>query len=271
VNADFLQAMAASSRLRVASARQRVKDDVVLARARRTPPAPALALHPRFDVIAEVKLRSPAAGPNPAPAIDLRGRVAAYAAGGAAAVSVLTEPSRFDGSIFHLATAARSLDVAGIPAIRKDFLVDPYQLAEARIAGAGGALLILRLLGHAEAESLVITARNIGLFVLLEAFDEADLRRARTIVRTLGPEGVLVGVNCRDLSTLQVLPGRLLELAAQLPDSVPCVAESGLHTPEDVAAVAKAGYRIALVGSALMKRTDPESLVNAMVQAGRTV
>jgi indole-3-glycerol phosphate synthase len=149
--------------------------------------------------------------------------------------------------------------------------VDPYQLAEARIAGAGGALLILRLLGHAAAESLVITARNIGLFVLLEAFDEADLRRARTIVRTLGPEGVLVGVNCRDLSTLQVLPGRLLELAAQLPDSVPCVAESGLHTPEDVAAVAKAGYRIALVGSALMKRTDPESLVNAMVQAGRTV
>jgi indole-3-glycerol phosphate synthase len=270
VNAGFLQAMADSSRRRVASARQRVRDDVVLAHAQRTSPAPALALHPRFDVIAEVKLRSPAAGPDAAPVNDLRGRVAAYAAGGAAAVSVLTEPSRFDGSIFHLVTAARALDGAGIPAMRKDFLVDPYQLAESRIAGAGGALLILRLLGRAEVESLVVTARGIGLFVLLEAFDEADLRTARAIVRTLGPEGVLVGVNCRDLATLQVVPGKLVELAAHLPDSVPCVAESGLHTPEDVAAVAKAGYRIALVGSALMKRADPESLVNAMVQAGRT-
>lgn len=270
MNADFLQAMADSSRRRVESARHMVKDHVVLARARRMPPAPALALHPRFDVIAEVKLRSPAAGTSPAPINDLRGRVAAYAAGGAAAVSVLTEPSRFDGSIFHLVTAVRALAAAGIPAMRKDFLVDPYQLAEARIAGAGGALLILRLLTRAEAESLVVIARDLGLFVLLEAFDEADLRTARAIVRTLGPEGILIGVNCRDLATLQVVPGRLLELAAHLPDSVPCVAESGLHTPEDVAAVARAGYRVALVGGALMKRTDPESLVNDMVQAGRT-
>lgn len=270
MSTDFLQAMAATSRRRVASARQRVKDDVILARAKRMSPAPALALHPRFDVIAEVKLRSPAAGTDPAPVDDLRGRVAAYVAGGAAAVSVLTEPSRFDGSIFHLVTAARALHAVGVPAMRKDFLVDSYQLAEARIAGAGGALLILRLLGRAEAESLVVTARSLGLFVLLEAFDEADLRSARTIVRTLGPEGVLIGVNCRDLATLQLIPGRLVELAAHLPDSVPCVAESGLHTPEDVAAIAKAGYRIALVGSALMKRTNPESLVKAMVQAGRT-
>ena len=270
MNANFLQAMADSSRRRVASARHRVMDDVAFARARRMPPAPTLGLHPRFDVIAEVKLRSPAAGTDPAPNKDLRGRVAAYAAGGAAAVSVLTEPSRFDGSISHLVTAVRALDAAGIPAMRKDFLVDPYQLAEARIAGAGGALLILRLLSRAQAESLVVIARDLGLFLLLEAFDEADLRTARAIVRTLGPEDILVGVNCRDLATLQVVPGRLLELAAHLPDSVPCVAESGLHTPEDIAAVAKAGYRIALVGSALMNRADPESLVNAMLQAGRT-
>jgi indole-3-glycerol phosphate synthase len=269
VSASFLQAMADSSRRRVASARDRVTDDVVFARARRMPPVPALALHPRFDVIAEVKLRSPAAGTDPAPVDDLRGRVAAYAAGGAAAVSVLTEPSRFDGSIFHLVAAVRALAAAGIPAMRKDFLVDAYQLAEARIAGAGGALLILRLLGRAEAEALVVIARNLSLFVLLEAFDETDLGIARAIVRALGPEGILVGVNCRDLATLQVVPGRLLELAAHLPDSVPGVAESGLHTPEDVAAVAKAGYRMALIGSALMKRTDPESLVTAIVQAGR--
>ena len=270
MSANFLQAMADSSRRRVASARHRVKDDIVLARARRMPPAPALMLHPRFDVIAEVKLRSPAIGADSVPIDDLSARVGAYAAGGAAAVSVLTEPSRFDGSILHLVTAVRALGAARIPAMRKDFLVDPYQLAEARIAGAGGALLILRLLGRAEAESLVVIARDLGLFVLLEAFDEADLRIARAIVRALGPERVLVGVNCRDLATLQVVPGRLLELAAHLPDSVPCVAESGLHTPEDAMAVAKAGYRAALVGSALMKRADPEALVKDMVQAGRT-
>ena len=269
MSANFLQAMADSSRLRVASARQRVRDDVVLARARLEPAPPALVLHPRFDVIAEVKMRSPAAGADAPPNGDLCGRVHAYAAGGAAAVSVLTEPSRFEGSIFHLAAAARALAAAGIPTMRKDFLVDPYQLAEARIAGAGGALLILRLLSHAEAESLVVLARGLGLFVLLEAFDEPDLKTARAIVNALGTEGILVGVNCRDLATLQVIPGRLLELAAHLPDAVPCVAESGLHAPEDAAAVAKAGYRVALVGSALMKRTDPGSLVKDMLQAGR--
>ncbi len=269
MSANFMQAMADSSRRRVASARQRVRDDVVLERARLEPPPPALVIHPRFDVIAEVKLRSPAAA-DPAPIGDLRGRVTAYAAGGAAAVSVLTEPSRFDGSIFHLVTAARALAAARIPAMRKDFLVDPYQLAEARIAGAGGALLILRLLSRAAAESLVAFARELGLFVLLEAFDEPDLRTARAIVLTMGTEGILVGVNCRDLVTLQVIPGRLLELAGHLPDAVPCVAESGLHTPEDVAAVAKAGYRGALVGSALMKHADPGSLVEEMLQAGRT-
>ncbi|HWN07416.1 MAG TPA: hypothetical protein VNO53_09660, partial [Steroidobacteraceae bacterium] len=117
----------------------------------------------------------------------------------------------------------------------------------------------------------VVFARGLGLFVLLETFDESDLRTARAIVRTLGTEGILVGVNCRDLATLQVIPGRLLELAAHLPDSVPCVAESGLHTPEDAAAVARAGYRAALVGSALMKRADPGALVKDMVQAGRTI
>ncbi|HWN05555.1 MAG TPA: hypothetical protein VNO53_00205, partial [Steroidobacteraceae bacterium] len=201
MSANFLEAMADSSRRRVASARHRVRDDVVLERARREPPPPALVLHPHFDVIAEVKMRSPATGADAAPIGDLRGRVDAYAAGGAAAVSVLTEPSRFDGSIVHLATAARALEEARIPAMRKDFLVDPYQLAEARIAGAGGALLILRLLSRAEAESLVVFARGLGLFVLLETFDESDLRTARAIVRTLGTEGILVGVNCRDLAT----------------------------------------------------------------------
>jgi indole-3-glycerol phosphate synthase len=266
---DFLQAMAGASRQRAEAARRRLSYEALCVRALGTPPPPPLRLHPRFDVIAEIKLRSPAAS-GPARAIDdLPARAAAYAEGGAAAVSVLTEPSRFDGSIFHLVAAARALDALRLPAMRKDFIVDPYQLAEARAAGAGGALLILRLLTRHELDSLIAVGRGLGLFLLLEAFDAADLGAARALVEAHGPEGILVGVNSRDLATLQVRPGRLRELAASLPPSVPCVAESGLSSAEDARAIADAGYRGALVGNALMEHRDPRALVREMVDAGR--
>jgi len=266
---DFLQSMASASRRRVDAARQRLSYETLCVRALATPPPPALRLHPRFDVFAEIKLRSPATGGAGRPIDDLPGRAAAYAAGGAAAVSVLTEPSRFDGSIFHLVAAARALDALRLPAMRKDFIVDAYQLAEARAAGAGGALLILRILGRAELDTLVAVARGLGLFLLLEAFDEADLHVARALVAAHGPEGLLVGVNSRDLATLQVRPERLRELAAALPGAVPCVAESGLASAADAREIAGAGYRVALVGTALMEQSDPRSLLREMVDAGR--
>ena len=266
---DFLQSMATASRGRVDAARQRLSYEALRDRALSTPPPPALRLHARFDIIAEIKLRSPAAG-GPARTIDdLPSRAAAYAAGGAAAVSVLTEPTRFDGSIFHLVAAARALDPLRLPAMRKDFIVDTYQLAEARAAGAGGALLILRLLSRAELDALIVVARELGLFLLLEAFDAADLRVARALVEAHGPEGLLVGVNSRDLATLRVRPERLRELAGELPGSVPCVAESGLASAEDAREVAAAGYRVGLVGTALMERADPRALVREMIDAGR--
>ncbi len=153
--------------------------------------------------------------------------------------------------------------------MRKDFIVDPYQLAEARTAGAGGALLILRLLTRAELDSLIVVARELGLFLLLEAFDTTDLGVARSLIDAHGPEGLLVGVNSRDLATLQVRPDRLQELAAELPETVPCVAESGLASAEDARKIAAAGYRVALVGTALMERADPRALVRQMIDAGR--
>jgi indole-3-glycerol phosphate synthase len=269
VSADFLQAMAAYSRRRADEARRQVSYDTLALRARQAPKPPALRLHDRFDVIAEIKLRSPAAGGPGRVNDDLPARAAAYAEGGAAAVSVLTEPSRFDGSMLHLASAARSLEARGLPAMRKDFIVDAYQLLEARAAGAGGALLILRLLTRADLESLVAVARSLDLFLLLEAFDEGDLGTAHALIAALGTQGLLVGVNSRDLGTLQVRAERLFELAPRLPTTVPCVAESGIGSAQDARALARAGYRIGLVGTALMECDEPQVLVREMVEAGR--
>jgi indole-3-glycerol phosphate synthase len=218
-----------------------------------------------------VKLRSPAAG-----VLSNRGgedpaqRVTAYARAGAAAVSVLTEPSRFDGSLEHLALAAKALAPSGVPAMRKDFLVDPYQVLEARAAGAGGVLVILRMLPREGTDALIETALGLGMFALLEAFDERDLELAGRIVAG-GSEGgrLLVGVNCRDLTTLQVVSERLIELADQLPTNVPRVAESGVATADDARRVAAAGYDYALVGSALMKSADPAALARDLLAAGR--
>jgi indole-3-glycerol phosphate synthase len=154
--------------------------------------------------------------------------------------------------------------------MRKDFLVDAYQVYEARLAGAGGVLVILRMLSRAENEALLEAAAALGLFALLEAFDEADLRLASELVDAYaGRAALLVGVNCRDLVTLKVVPGRLEALAPLLPRNVPRVAESGVATGIDAARVAAHGYDLALVGSALMQAADPRALAAGMLQAGR--
>jgi indole-3-glycerol phosphate synthase len=237
-----------------------------------------LQLSPQgFDLIAEMKLRSPAIGAlRDARDEDVTRRVLAYADAGAAAVSVLTEPSRFDGDLAHLEQAAAALALHGIPAMRKDFLVDPYQVLEARAAGAGGVLLILRMLPRAALEALMDAALEHGLFVLLEAFDAEDIGlaaqllgpRRPTVGGSLG-ESLLLGINCRDLVTLQVVPGRLEEMVGQLPSWVARVAESGVATPADAARLAACGYDLALVGSALMTGGAPRELAGAMLDAAR--
>jgi len=267
---DFLARMAASSRERVQAARADCPQAELLATALDTPMPPPLRLqHHGFDLIAELKLRSPAAGPLTGPGENLSARVTAYAGAGAAAVSVLTEPTRFDGDLEHLRLAARALAPAGIPAMRKDFLVDAYQVIEARAAGAGGVLAILRMLSEPELEALIQQARALALFVLLEAFDERDLERLHRVLGGLGGEALLAGVNSRDLATLQVVPSRLEQLAPYLPAGIPRVAESGVGSPEDARRVAAAGYDLALVGSALMSGDDPAALASAMLSAAR--
>ena len=273
VAADFLAGMAASSRERSEAAQARMSARELRARIADLPAAPVLRLD-HFDLIAEVKLRSPAVGLlKTAAEEDIGARVSGYALAGAAAVSILTEPSRFDGSLADLENGARALRALGIPAMRKDFLVDGYQVLEGRAAGAGGVLAIIRMLDRPALELLVDTALELGMFVLLEAFDEADIEIAHALVaaRRAHRHLLLVGVNSRDLVTLKVVPGRLDALAASLPRDVKRVAESGVATAADAARAAANGYDLALVGSALMSAGDPAALARDMLAAGRSV
>lgn len=271
---DFLAQMADSSRARCERA-QKLRTAAQLREfiAKLPAPVPLRLSAEGFDLIAEMKLRSPAVGQLASGGEDVTARVMDYAEAGAAAVSVLTEPSKFDGSMLHLEKAARALALRSVPAMRKDFLVDPYQVLEARAAGAGGVLVILRMLPRAALEALVDEALAQHLFVLLEAFDEADIALADELVAarraSAPPDALLVGVNCRDLVTLQVVPGRLEAMAAKLPAGVPRVAESGVASAADAARVAAAGYDLALVGSALMSGGEPRVLAAAMIDAAR--
>ena len=269
----FLDEMARSSAARVAQALQDEPADALARRARAAPPSAPLRLSALgFDVIAELKLRSPAAGLLRDASQDWLGRVAAYARGGAAAVSVLTEPTRFDGSLEHLRQAAAALAPLGVPAMRKDFLVDPYQVLEARAAGAGGVLVILRMLPRGRIMELLDTAAEHGMFVLLEAFDAVDLGTARDLAAARArAEPILIGVNCRDLQTLAVAQERFAELAPLLPAGWPAVAESGVASAADARGTLGLGYRLALVGTALMARDDPQQLLREIFAATRTV
>ena len=253
---DFLETMAASSAVRAAAAPSFTDADF-------DKPVVPLDLS-AFDVIAELKRRSPAEGElQQAGGSDPVSRAQAYVEGGAAAISVLTEPSRFDGELAHLEEIVAA--VPGNPVMRKDFLVDPVQVLEARAAGASGVLLITTMLDDATLGTMLDCAFEHGMFVLLESFDADDLERSAQFLDRDGQ--LLIGVNTRNLRTLEVDGERLQRLSASLPEAT-CVAESGLRTADDAARVAEYGYTMALVGSALMRSDAPADLVGAMRAAG---
>lgn len=267
---DFLAEMALGSRARVDAARRSEPLAALRARALATPTPPPLQLSPSgFDLIAEIKPSSPARGALTATgrmsAAEARDRAVIYAEAGACAISVLTEPSRFGGGIDLLAAVARA---GAVPVMRKDFIVDPYQLFEARACGASGVLLIVRMLSDDLLGELADVAGEAQLFVLWEAFDAADLARLAARVERV-PKPRLAGLNARDLATLQIDIERLSRLADQFPVEFSRVAESGLSRPEDAAHWAARGYRAALVGEALMRADDPAALLRSMLAAGR--
>lgn len=228
-----------------------------------------------FGVIAEIKERSPAAGSLAADGASRSDRARQYVQAGAAAISVLTEPSSFDGDLSHLEEVVSAVAGADVPVMRKDFLVETKQVQEARAAGASGVLLIVAMLDDKRLADMLACAAEHSLFVLLESFDGQDLERTKRFLEDparadrVANGQLLIGVNSRDLRTLHVDPARLEDLAARLPESAVTVAESGIESAADVRRVAALGYRAALVGTALMQRADPAALINEMLLAGR--
>ena len=263
---DFLTEMTEESSRRARLANEAAKTTGLASRVASAPPPVKLDVtSPGFDLIAEVKLASPSEGrlvAGDADAFEVTELAREYTLAGAAAISVLTEETRFAGSMEHLEAVTAAVTV---PVMRKDFLVDPVQILEARAAGGSGVLLIARLLPGELLTEMTDEALDLGMFVLVEIFDRSDLE---TAVRVFDRE-VIVGVNSRDLATLEVDGSRFETLAPHLPDHLPAVAESGISTPEEVAAVASLGYRMALVGSSLVSHQDPGAKLGELLAAGR--
>jgi indole-3-glycerol phosphate synthase len=209
---------------------------------------------PGIAVIAEFKRRSPSAGAlHDSP--DLREIVGCYARGGAAAVSVLTEGPNFGGSLEDLALAGEACE---LPRLRKDFIVDPYQLRESRAAGADAVLLIVAALEQPQLQSLHAEARSLGLDVLVEVHDVEELRRA------LDAGAEMIGVNNRDLRDFTVDLDRTERLMGEVPAGVTVVSESGIGAAEQLERLQLLGVDAVLVGESLMRSGDPEAALRRL-------
>ncbi len=273
-NANFLASMGQASHARCEQARS-VRGDNAIVRAAElcAAPEPLILCNEGFDLIAEVKRSSPAVGRLAGDDLDPAAQGRRYADAGVAAISVLTEPSRFSGELAHLEAVA--IEVAPLPAMRKDFLVAPYQVFEARASGASGVLLIAALVETAMLREMLQTTLDLGMFALVEAFDEADVEKSASLMDDAGSafDGercrMMMGVNSRDLRTLEVDFPRFERLADLLPPGMPWVAESGVASPEQAAEVAGIGYDLALVGTALMRAEDPRAFAERLLDAGR--
>lgn len=220
-------------------------------------PLPAFR-SPQLSVIAEVKRRSPSKGhlaeiPEPA------ALASEYETGGAAAISVLTEQRRFSGSLADLDAVRERVS---IPVLRKDFMVDPYQVWEARAHGADLILLIVAALDDAHLRSLAAEAHDLGMTCLVE------VHTAEEVARALDAGATVLGVNNRDLKTLQVDTEMFARLADLVPADVVKVAESGLTNAADAARAAAAGADVVLVGEALVRDQEPRRAVADMIAAG---
>jgi indole-3-glycerol phosphate synthase len=252
----------------VADARQRALQlassrDSLRAAANRTVQPPSLAAALRggtVALIAEIKRRSPSKG-DINPGLSLPDRARLYAGAGAAALSVLTQPSHFGGSPADLAEAARTVP---LPLLRKDFIVDPLQIVEARALGAAAVLLIARALPPETLVGLAEAARDEGIETLMEVRDEGELETA------IAARASVVGVNNRNLESLAIDPAVSERLIPLIPADRPAVYESGVAARADVEHAAACGADAVLVGSVLSAAVDPSALLRELTTVGRT-
>lgn len=267
---DFLAKACDAARRRAAEARDSVGLDAVRRQAAQTtsPPGFAEALGgPDVAVIAEIKRASPSRGRIGA-IPDAGARARAYLAGGASAVSVLTEPDWFAGSVADLVDVAAT----GAPALCKDFLVDEIQVLQARAAGASAVLLIVAALDDEALTGLLRAAGDAGLDALVEVHAAAQVHRAAAAHAAAGGgRPLILGVNARDLSSLDVDPDRFSHLRGLLPGDALAVAESGIAEPADVTRLGEQGADAVLVGEYAAAAADPEDTVRGLVEAGRRV
>ena len=210
----------------------------------------------RYGLIAEIKRASPSKGTIRRD-FDPAALARAYAAGGAACLSVLTDTPFFQGADAHLAAARAAV---ALPVLRKDFTLDPYQVFEARAIGADCVLLIVAALGNGQAGELLAAAAESGMDALVEVHDEAELARA------LALDAGMIGINNRNLKTLQTDIGTARRLAPLIPEGRLVVAESGLSTRSDLAAMGEAGVTTFLIGEALMRESDVRAATEALLE-----
>jgi indole-3-glycerol phosphate synthase len=224
-------------------------------------PSFAAALVSRsVGVIAEVKRRSPSKG-DIAPGLGAGRQASAYAEGGAAALSILTEPAHFGGADVDLADARSA---TGLPLLKKDFHVDPLQIVQARALGASAALVIVRAVSPRRLTELARVASDVGIELLFEVRDAAELDRALTA------GAVVIGVNNRDLETLAIDPATADRVLPLVPADRIAIAESGVHGRADVDRYAAAGADAVLVGSSISAATDPAAAVRALADVARS-
>ncbi|BDG09387.1 indole-3-glycerol phosphate synthase TrpC [Anaeromyxobacter paludicola] len=259
---SFLGEILCRKAAEVEERRRKTSERELITRASDLPPPRSLAeaLSPRggpVRVVAEVKRASPSAG-EIAAALDAPAQAARYAAGGAAAVSILTDGPGFGGALEDLAGARRQV---ALPLLRKDFVIDRYQLLEARVAGADAALLIAAALSEDGLAGLVEDCAALQLTPLVEVHDEWEVEAA------LAAGAQVVGVNNRNLKTMKVDLSVSERLLPMLPETVKAVAESGVRTAEDVRRLRAAGAANFLVGEALVRAADPAALLKELMEA----
>jgi len=257
----FLDDIVSSTKRRITEREEVVPTSVLEERLEAMSPARDFAAALQADdvtVIGEVKRATPAKGSLVAD-LDVEHLAASYAEGGAAAISVLTEPDFFRGSLEDLDHAGHY----GLPVLRKDFILNPYQLLEARAHAADSVLLIVRILDEPSLRSLVKLSRALGMEPLVEVHTEEELERA------LDVEALVIGVNHRDLETFEVDPGRTSKLASRVPPEVVLVALSGVSTRAEVESLGAAGARSVLVGESLV--TSPEPVVKLRELLGHVI